>query len=41
MAIGGVRLWPLAKTIVPFVLMMLVVLMLVTSVPAFSLALVR
>ncbi|WP_425258631.1 TRAP transporter large permease [Rubrivivax sp. RP6-9] len=41
MAIGGVRLWPLAKAIMPFVLMMLVVLMLVTYVPAFSLALVR
>jgi tripartite ATP-independent transporter DctM subunit len=41
MAVGGVRLWPLAKAIMPFVLMMLVVLMLVTYVPAFSLALVR
>ena len=41
MAIGGVRLWPLAKAIIPFVLMMLVVLVLVTYVPVFSLALVR
>ena len=41
MAIGGVRLWPLAKAILPFVLMMLLVLMLVTYVPTFSLALVR
>ena len=40
MAIGGVKLWPVARAIVPFVLMMLVVLMLVTYVPAFALALV-
>jgi C4-dicarboxylate transporter DctM subunit len=40
MAIGGVKLWPLAREITPFVLMMLVVLMLVTYVPAFSLMLV-
>jgi C4-dicarboxylate transporter DctM subunit len=41
MAIGGVKLWPLARAIAPFVVMMLVVLMLVTYVPAFSLALIR
>ncbi len=41
MAIGGVKLWPLTRAIAPFVLMMLVVLMLVTYVPAFSLALVH
>lgn len=41
MAIGGVKLWPLTRAIAPFVLMMLVVLMLVTYVPAFSLALIR
>jgi C4-dicarboxylate transporter, DctM subunit len=41
MAIGGVKLWPLSRAIAPFVLMMLVVLMLVTYVPAFSLALVK
>ena len=41
MAISGVKLWPVARAIVPFVLMMLVVLMLVTYVPAFALALVR
>jgi C4-dicarboxylate transporter DctM subunit len=41
MAIGGVKLWPLGRAIAPFVVMMLVVLMLVTYVPAFSLALIR
>ncbi len=41
MAISKLRLWDVARAIMPFVLMMLVVLMLVTYVPAFSLALVR
>lgn len=41
MAIGGVKLWPLAREIAPFVLMMVAVLMLVTYVPAFSLLLAR
>ncbi|HSV46581.1 MAG TPA: TRAP transporter large permease [Ramlibacter sp.] len=41
MAISGLKLWPVARAIMPFVLMMLVVLALVTYVPAFALALVR
>lgn len=41
MAISGMKLWPVARAIVPFVLMMLVVLVLVTYIPVFSLALVR
>jgi C4-dicarboxylate transporter DctM subunit len=41
MAISGLKLWPVARAIVPFVLMMLVVLVLVTYVPAFALALVK
>ena len=41
MAIGGVKLAPLARAIWPFVAMMRVVLMLVTYIPAFSLALIR
>lgn len=41
MAISGVKLWPVARAIVPFVLMMLVVLALVTYVPAFALAWVQ
>ncbi len=41
MAISGLKLWPVARAIAPFVLMMLVVLALVTYVPAFSLALVK
>lgn len=41
MAIGGVKLWPVARAITPFVLMMLIVLLLVTYVPAFSLMLIR
>jgi C4-dicarboxylate transporter DctM subunit len=40
MAIGGVKLWLLAREILPFVLMMVGVLVLVTYVPAFSLLLV-
>lgn len=41
MAIAGLKLWDVARAIVPFVFMMIVVLMLVTYVPAFSLALAR
>ena len=41
MAISGLKLWPVARAILPFVAMMIMVLMLVTYVPAFSLALVR
>lgn len=41
MAISGLKLWPVARAIMPFVLMMLVVLILVTYVPAFALALVK
>lgn len=41
MAISGLKLWPVARAILPFVAVMLVVLVLVTYVPAFSLALVR
>ena len=41
MAISGLKLWPVARAIMPFVLMMLAVLVLVTYVPAFALALVR
>lgn len=41
MAISNVKLWPVAKAIMPFVLMMLVVLVLVTYVPQFALALVN
>jgi tripartite ATP-independent transporter DctM subunit len=41
MAISGAKLWPVARAITPFVLMMLVVLGLVTYVPSFALALVR
>jgi C4-dicarboxylate transporter DctM subunit len=41
MAISRLKLWPVAKAILPFVAMMLVVLMLVTYVPVFSLALAR
>jgi C4-dicarboxylate transporter, DctM subunit len=41
MAIGGVKLWPLARAILPFVLMMLVVLMLVTYLPSVSMLLIR
>lgn len=41
MAISGVKLWPVSRAIMPFVLMMLVVLALVTYVPTFALALVR
>lgn len=41
MAISGLKLGPVARAITPFVLMMLVVLILVTYVPAFALALVN
>ena len=41
MAISGLKLWPVARAILPFVGVMLVVLMLVTYVPAFSLALLN
>jgi len=41
MAISGLKLWPVARAILPFVAMMLVVLVLVTYVPAFALALVK
>ncbi|MDP3520035.1 MAG: TRAP transporter large permease [Hydrogenophaga sp.] len=41
MAISGMKLAPVARAITPFVLMMLVVLVLVTYLPIFSLALVR
>ena len=41
MAISGLKLWPVARAIMPFVLMMLLVLLLVTYVPTFALALVR
>jgi C4-dicarboxylate transporter DctM subunit len=41
MAIARLKLWEVARAIMPFVLMMVVVLFLVTYVPAFSLAFVR
>ena len=41
MAISGLKLWPVARAIMPFVAMMLVVLILVTYVPTFALALVK
>ncbi len=41
MAISGLKLWPVARAITPFVLMMLIVLGLVTYVPTFALALVK
>jgi C4-dicarboxylate transporter DctM subunit len=41
MAISGLKLAPVAREILPFVAMMLVVLALVTYVPAFALALAR
>jgi C4-dicarboxylate transporter DctM subunit len=41
MAISGLKLAPVARAILPFVAMMLVVLALVTYVPAFALALAR
>jgi hypothetical protein len=41
MAIGGVGLAPLARAIMPFIVMMLVVLMTVTFWPAVALSLVR
>ncbi len=41
MAISGMKLYPVARAIMPFVAMMLVVLMLVTYVPGFALALVQ
>ncbi len=41
MAISGMKLVPLARAIMPFVAMMLVVLGLVTFVPQFALALIR
>lgn len=41
MAIARLKLWEVARAILPFVLMMVVVLFLVTYVPAFSLAFVR
>lgn len=41
MAISGLKLWPVARAILPFVAMMLVVLMLVTFVPTFALILVK
>ncbi|WP_341644541.1 TRAP transporter large permease [Thauera sp. SDU_THAU2] len=39
-ALSGLKLWPVARAILPFVIMMLVVLMIVTYVPGFSLALI-
>ena len=41
MAISGLKLWPVARAILPFVVMMGLVLVLVTYVPAFALALVK
>jgi C4-dicarboxylate transporter DctM subunit len=41
MAISGLRLGPVARAITPFILMMLVVLLLVTYIPTFALALVN
>ena len=41
MAIAKLKLWEVARAIMPFVLMMVAVLFLVTYVPAFSLAFVR
>lgn len=41
MAISNLKLWPVARAILPFVAMMLVVLGLVTYVPGFALALVQ
>lgn len=41
MAVSGLKLWPVARAIMPFIGMMLVVLLLVTYVPTFSLALVK
>ena len=41
MAISGLKLWPVARAILPFIAMMIAVLLLVTYVPAFALALVR
>jgi C4-dicarboxylate transporter, DctM subunit len=41
MAISGMKLYPVARAIMPFVGMMLVVLMLVTYVPGFALALIK
>lgn len=41
MAISGLKLVPVARAVIPFVLMMLLTLVLVTYVPAFSLALAR
>jgi C4-dicarboxylate transporter, DctM subunit len=41
MAISGIKLYPVARAIMPFVAMMLVVLMLVTYVPGFALALIK
>jgi C4-dicarboxylate transporter, DctM subunit len=41
MAISGMKLYPVARAIMPFVAMMLIVLMLVTYIPGFALALVK
>ncbi|MDO8905322.1 TRAP transporter large permease [Hydrogenophaga sp.] len=41
MAIGGVKLWPLSRAMLPFIAMMLVVLLLVTYVPQVALLLIR
>jgi C4-dicarboxylate transporter, DctM subunit len=41
MAISGMKLYPVARAIMPFIAMMLVVLMLVTYVPGFALALIK
>jgi C4-dicarboxylate transporter, DctM subunit len=41
MAISGMKLYPVARAIMPFIAMMLIVLMLVTYVPGFALALVK
>ena len=41
MAISGMKLWPVARAIMPFVGMLLIVLALVTYVPAFELIVVR
>lgn len=40
MAVSGLKLWDIARPILPFIAMMLVVLMLVTYVPGFALAFV-
>jgi tripartite ATP-independent transporter DctM subunit len=41
MAISKLKMWPVAKAIMPFVAMMIIVLLLVTYIPTFALAFVR